>query len=54
MNFYFCLNTAASLIDQGTLQAPIAHQLIEGVEYVPAALTAISDLQVQGYALTQP
>lgn len=54
VKFYFCLNTAASLIDQGTLQVPIADQLIEGVEYVPAGLSAISDLQVQGYALSQP
>lgn len=54
VKFYFCLNTAASLIGQGKLHAPIADALIEGVEYVPAGLSAISDLQAQGYAMSQP
>ncbi len=54
VKFYFCLNTAAALIGQGSLHVPIAEELIEGVEYVPAGLSAISDLQSQGYTMSQP
>ena len=44
---YFCMNTAASM-DIKT------NQLIPGIEYVTAALTALVDFQTQGYQYIQP
>jgi intracellular sulfur oxidation DsrE/DsrF family protein len=62
VKFYFCQNTTRGFIRNGTLPGPglIAEtggataQLIDGVEYVTAGVTAISDLQEQGYKYVQP
>ena len=60
VKFYFCQNTARSFIKNNTLpavdEAPggATEQLIDGVEYVTAGVTAISDLQDQGYYYVQP
>jgi len=53
--FFFCQNTTRGFIRNGTLPAGDATaQLIDGVEYVTAGVTAISDLQEQGYRYVQP
>jgi intracellular sulfur oxidation DsrE/DsrF family protein len=55
VRFYFCQNTTRGFIRNGTLPAGDATaQLIEGVEYVTAGVTAIGDLQEQGYKYVQP
>jgi intracellular sulfur oxidation DsrE/DsrF family protein len=55
VKFYFCQNTTRGFIRNGTLPAGDASaQLIEGVEYVTAGVTAIADLQEQGYKYVQP
>jgi len=59
VKFYFCQNTTRSFIKNGTLpaagvQGGATAQLIEGVEYVTAGVTAISDFQSQGYRYVQP
>jgi intracellular sulfur oxidation DsrE/DsrF family protein len=55
VKFYLCLNTAASWIKSGKLtRGAISGELIEGVGYVPAGLSAISDFQHQGYKYVQP
>jgi len=55
VRFFFCQNTTRGFIRNGTLPAGDATaQLIDGVEYVTAGVTAISDLQEQGYRYVQP
>jgi intracellular sulfur oxidation DsrE/DsrF family protein len=55
VSFYFCQNTTRGFIKNGTLPAGNATaQLIDAVEYVTAGVTAISDLQEQGYKYVQP
>jgi intracellular sulfur oxidation DsrE/DsrF family protein len=55
VKFYFCQNTTRGFIRNGTLPAGNATaQLIPGVEYVTAGVTAISDFQDQGYRYVQP
>ena len=55
VRFLFCQNTTRGFIRNGTLPAGDATaQLIEGVEYVTAGVTAISDLQQQGFRYVQP
>ena len=62
VRFFFCQNTTRGFIRNGTLPGPAlidttggaTAQLIPGVEYVTAGVTAISDLQSQGYRYVQP
>jgi len=62
VKFYLCLNTAASWLGSGKLvkkpdangNLTISEDLIEGVGYVPAGLSAISDYQHKGYVYVQP
>ena len=44
VSIYLCQNTARSMDIE-------LHQLIDGVQFVTAGVTAIGDLQLQGYAL---
>lgn len=61
VRFYFCQNTTRGFIKKGILPAAAddvpggaTAQLIEGVEYVTAGVTALADLQDQGYRYVQP
>lgn len=59
VRFFFCQNTTRGFIRNKTLPAGGVYgganaQLIDGVEYVTAGVTAISDLQEQGYRYVQP
>ncbi|MCG6900799.1 MAG: DsrE family protein [Gammaproteobacteria bacterium] len=55
VKFYFCQNTARSFMKKGILPAGDAtKELIDGVEYVTAGVTAISDFQSDGYKYVQP
>ena len=62
VRFFFCQNTTRGFIRNGTLPGldlvdstgGATAQLISGVEYVTAGVTAISDLQEQGYRYVQP
>jgi len=55
VKFFFCQNTTRGFIKKGVLPAGNATaQLIDGVQYVTAGVTAISDLQEQGYRYVQP
>jgi len=55
VKFYFCQNTTRGFIKKGILPAGGATaELIEGIEYVTAGVTAIADLQEQGYKYVQP
>ena len=55
VKFYFCQNTTRGFIRNGTLPAGNATaQLIEGVEYVTAGVTSISEFQQRGYEYVQP
>lgn len=62
VKFYFCQNTTRSYVGQGILPQPdpesltggATGELIEGVEYTTAGVTAIADFQRQGYTYVQP
>ena len=61
VKFYFCQNTTRGFIKKGILPAAdddvpggATAQLIDGVEYVTAGITALADLQEQGYKYVQP
>lgn len=55
VEFYFCQNTVRSFMAKGILPAGDATaNIIPGVQYVTAGVTAISDLQDQGYRYVQP
>ena len=47
INIHYCLNTAAA-------RGQPTSDIIEGVKFVPAGLSAIMDLQYQGYKYIQP
>jgi intracellular sulfur oxidation DsrE/DsrF family protein len=47
VKFYFCMNTGAALNIK-------TNQMIPGIEYVTAGLTAVTDFQYQGYKYVQP
>jgi intracellular sulfur oxidation DsrE/DsrF family protein len=60
VKFYFCQNTTRGFIKKGILPdstetaGGATAELIDGVEYVTAGVTAIADLQEQGYKYVQP
>lgn len=62
VRFLFCQNTTRSFIRNKTLPGPdmiattggATAQLISGIEYTTAGVTAISDLQEQGFRYIQP
>ena len=60
VKFYFCQNTTRGFINNGTLPAAneaeggATAQLIDGVEYVTAGVTSISEFQQRGYEYVQP
>lgn len=55
VKFYLCQNATRAMIRNGLLPARDATaNIIDGVEYVTAGLTAVSDFQYQGYIYVQP
>jgi intracellular sulfur oxidation DsrE/DsrF family protein len=55
VRFYLCQNATRAMIRNGLLPARDATaNIIDGVEYVTAGLTAVSDFQYQGYIYVQP
>lgn len=55
VNFYFCLNTATAFMKSGLLtKGQVTKQMIEGVQYTTAGVTALADFQRQGYLYVQP
>lgn len=55
VEFYFCQNTARAFIRNGTLtEGNATAELIPGVKYVTAGLTAIADFQSRGFTYVQP
>ena len=55
VKFCFCQNTARSLIKSGALPAGDATaQMIDGVMYTTAGVSAIADFQALGYSYIQP
>ena len=55
VKFYFCQNTTRGFIKNGILpEGNATAQLIDEVEYVTAGVTALADLQDQGYRYVQP
>ena len=59
VKFYFCQNTTRSFVDKGILPAGdvlggATGELIPGVEYTTAGVTAIADFQSKGYTYVQP
>jgi intracellular sulfur oxidation DsrE/DsrF family protein len=60
VKFYFCQNTTRGYIRNGTLPASgvtaggATAELIDGVEYTTAGVTAIADYISQGYSYVQP
>jgi len=60
VKFYFCQNTTRGFMKNGTLPKTDVvagganAQLIDGVEYVTAGVTAIADFQSKGYRYVQP
>lgn len=61
VRFYFCQNTTRGFIKKGILpgyddfvEGGANAQLIDRIEYVTAGVTAIADLQEQGYKYVQP
>jgi len=55
VTFYFCENTVRGFIHAGLLQqGNVAAGLIDGVKYVTAGLSAISDFQSLGYQYDEP
>jgi intracellular sulfur oxidation DsrE/DsrF family protein len=55
VKFYFCQNTTRGFIRNGTLPAGNATaQLIPGVLYTTAGVTAIAEFQQRGYEYVQP
>jgi len=47
INIYYCLNTASA-------RGHMTSDIIDGVKFVPAGLSAIMDFQYQGYKYIQP
>jgi intracellular sulfur oxidation DsrE/DsrF family protein len=55
IKFYLCQNATRSMINKGLLPAGNATaNIIDGVEYVTAGITAVTDFQYQGYVYVQP
>jgi intracellular sulfur oxidation DsrE/DsrF family protein len=61
VRFLFCQNTTRSFVKGGKLPSPDENEgggatdaIIPGVEYTTAGVTAIADLQSQGYKYVQP
>lgn len=60
VDFYFCQNTTRGLIGKGTLPdatetaGGATAELIEGVKYTTAGVTAIAEFQQRGYEYVQP
>lgn len=55
IKFYLCQNATRSMINKGLLPAGNATaNIIPGVEYVTAGITAVTDFQYQGYVYVQP
>ena len=55
VKFYLCQNATRAMIRNGLLPAMDATaNIIDGVEYVTAGLTAVADFQYQGYVYVQP
>jgi intracellular sulfur oxidation DsrE/DsrF family protein len=55
VKFYFCQNTTRGYIRQGILTAGMAtSQIIEGVEYTTAGISALADFQSRGWKYVQP
>jgi len=55
VKFYFCQNTLRGLAPKmGMTTQQLVSKVLPDVEYVTAGLTAISDLQEQGYIYVQP
>jgi intracellular sulfur oxidation DsrE/DsrF family protein len=62
VRFFFCQNTTRGMVSRGNLPTVAesafgggaTEALIEGVEYVTAGVTAISDFQSKGYRYVQP
>ncbi len=55
VKFYFCMNTTRGFIKNGTLTAGMAtQQIIPGVQYVTAGISALSDFQKNGWKYVQP
>lgn len=60
VRFYFCQNTTRAFIDSNILPAAdettggATAELIEGVEYTTAGITALADFQSRGYTYVQP
>ena len=55
VKFYLCQNATRSMIDRGLLpHGDATANIIDGVEYVTAGITAVVDFQYQGYVYVQP
>ncbi len=60
VKFYFCQNTTRAFVANNTLptadESPggATAELIEGVEYTTAGVTALADFQSRGYTYVQP
>jgi intracellular sulfur oxidation DsrE/DsrF family protein len=55
VKFYLCQNATRAMIRNGLLPAGDATiNIIDGVEYVTAGITAVTDFQYQGYVYVQP
>jgi intracellular sulfur oxidation DsrE/DsrF family protein len=55
VKFYMCQNATRALVRSGVLPAGNATaNIIDGVEYVTAGVTAVVDFQYQGYRYVQP
>ena len=55
VKFYLCQNAVRAMINTGLLPAgDTTANIVPGVEYVTAGLTAVADFQYQGYVYVQP
>ena len=55
VKFYLCQNATRAMIRNGLLPAGDATaNIIDGVQYVTAGITAVTDFQYQGYVYVQP
>lgn len=55
VKFYLCQNATRAMIRNGLLpEGDATANIIDGVEYVTAGITAVTDFQYQGYVYVQP
>lgn len=55
VDFYFCQNTVRKFMSNGTLTAGAAtSEIIDGVQYTTAGVSALADFQASGYRYIQP